>query len=850
LDDLENAIANEQQALNLTPDDHPVKAGRLSNLGSSFRTRFDQLGQLEDLENAIANHQQALNLTPDDHPDKAMRLSNLGNSFTARFEHLGQLEDLDNAIANEQQALNLTPDGHPDKAITLSNLGISFCTRFEHLGQLDDLENAIANQQQALNLTPDGHPDRAGTLSELGTIFWTRFEHLGQLEDLENAIANQQQALNLTPDGHTEKARRLSNLGSSFRTRFEHLSQLEDLENAIANHQEALNLTPDGHPSKARRLSNLGSSFWIRFKHLGQLDQHKDIENAITVFHEAANNVSSGPSIRYNSALYWALLCSTYKNPSSTLEAYRTLLDIIPQLVWLGHKVATRYQELVKIGRVVNKAVSVALSVGDIALALEWLEEGRSIVWGQILQLRSPIEQLHLHHPELAGNLYSVAHALQNVESSSQMQHFPTGTKKTPQLTAEEEARRHRALAKQYEKLIGEIRQLSGFEYFLQPKKISELVSASRNGPIININIVDTQCDALILHSQDSANPIIHVPLPSFSQARADQLSSQLKLIINTYHVRYDRKMTVAGNDLDDATADLQSILTNLWMWVVSPVLQEIQKELKHISIHHITWCPTGSLAFLPLHAAGLYTQGDYSEPTALFDLVVSSYTPTIAALLQPPAEQIVRTSVGKRLLIVSQPNTPGQKSLPGTKEEVKSIVKCTLPTAVYHLNDKQATVSAVLELMEQHTWVHLACHGIQNSINPLESAFALHDGMLNLKSLMQKSIKGAELAFLSACQTATGDEKLPDEAVHLAAGMLTAGFPSVIGTMWSIWDADAPVVAETFYSILMQEEKSLEGNDGRSKVAYALHEAVKKLREKVGNENFIRWVPFVHFGL
>ncbi|KAJ7229110.1 hypothetical protein GGX14DRAFT_346526 [Mycena pura] len=32
------------------------------------------------------------------------------------------------------------------------------------------------------------------------------------------------------------------------------------------------------------------------------------------------------------------------------------------------------------------------------------------------------------------------------------------------------------------------------------------------------------------------------------------------------------------------------------------------------------------------------------------------------------------------------------------------------------------------------------------------------------------------ELAFLSACQTAMGDQSLPDEALHLAASLLFAG--------------------------------------------------------------------------
>src|ERR1700733_6751721 len=42
--------------------------------------------------------------------------------------------------------------------------------------------------------------------------------------------------------------------------------------------------------------------------------------------------------------------------------------------------------------------------------------------------------------------------------------------------------------------------------------------------------------------------------------------------------------------------------------------------------------------------------------------------------------------------------------------------------------------------------------------------------------------------------QTAKGDSKLPEEAIHLAAGMLMVRYGSVVGTMWSIRDDDAPI--------------------------------------------------------
>ena len=114
----------------------------------------------------------------------------------------------------------------------------------------------------------------------------------------------------------------------------------------------------------------------------------------------------------------------------------------------------------------------------------------------------------------------------------------------------------------------------------------------------------------------------------------------------------------------------------------------------------------------------------------------------------------------------------------------------------------------------------------------------------------MEESTDRAELAFLSACQTATGDASLSEEAVHLSAGMLAVGFRAVVGTLWSIGDAEAPVVADAFYASLLEQRRRGIDALSRTGAAYALHDAIKVLRERVGEENFLKWAPFVHFGV
>src|ERR1700761_8282575 len=176
---------------------------------------------------------------------------------------------------------------------------------------------------------------------------------------------------------------------------------------------------------------------------------------------------------------------------------------------------------------------------------------------------------------------------------------------------------------------------------------------------------------------------------------------------------------------------------------------------MTHDKLPHITWCATGPLAFLPLHAAGLYRPTSCHLRKAIFDFVTSSYTSSLSALL-PHCGIDQGRSGPLTILAISQPATPGQSHIPATHDEIRKIKGCV--EHVTWLDHDQATVDAVLNAMDQHNIVHLACHGIQDRLDATNSALMLFDGRLTLGRLMGKSLKNAELAVLSACQTATGD--------------------------------------------------------------------------------------------
>lgn len=182
--------------------------------------------------------------------------------------------------------------------------------------------------------------------------------------------------------------------------------------------------------------------------------------------------------------------------------------------------------------------------------------------------------------------------------------------------------------------------------------------------------------------------------------------------------------------------------------------------------------------------------------------------------------------------------------SLPGTIVELDQIQNQAKNIDFTRLDGKHATPTAVLAGMEQHSWVHLACHASQNASDPTKSAFHLHNGRLDLGTLTKNALKNAQFAFLSACETAMGDERLSEEAVHLAAGMMVAGCPAVIASMWPIEDKDAPMVAKEVYAYMLKG-----GVPDSLKSAEALHFALGSLRDQVGEAEFTRWVPYIHFG-
>jgi hypothetical protein len=610
LGDMNKSVLMKEHAVQLTPDGHPNKPGWLDSLGSSLLSRFQRLGDLGDMNNSVLMHQQSVQLTPDGHPDKPLRLNNLGHSLLSRFGRLGDLGDMNNSVLMHEHAVQLIPDGHSGKPGWLNNLGGSLLSRFERLGDLGDMNKSILMKECAVQLTPDGHPDKPAMLNNLGSSLLSRFERLGDLGDMNKSVLMHEHAVQLTPDGHPDKPLRLNNLGNSISCRFVRLGDLGDMNKSVLMLEHAVQLTPDGHPDKPLRLNNLGNSLLSRFKRLGDLDDinksvlmfehaiqltpdghsdmplrlnnlgnshlscfdrlgnHKDLEAAISDFSLSASSGFGSISVRFHSSSMWAS-CAQLSHSHSVLDAYTAAFQLLPQLAWLGLSISDRHHHLLKVGVVVRNAVAAAIAAEKYETATEWLEQGRSIVWGQLLQLRNPVDHLQDKHLDLATKLQHLSKAL---EGTSDLNNFKLSSTTSQPLFHGSEKHYHE-LAHERDELLKKIQTLPGFETFLLPKTFSQLIPAACGGPVIMVNISMARCDALIL--LPDLNDILHIPLPNFTYLDAEDLKKSLYNMLKQRGVlrESDRHGKKADVNLANQEMEFANILSQLWNKVVRPIL-------------------------------------------------------------------------------------------------------------------------------------------------------------------------------------------------------------------------------------------------------------------------------------
>lgn len=357
------------------------------------------------------------------------------------------------------------------------------------------------------------------------------------------------------------------------------------------------------------------------------------------------------------------------------------------------------------------------------------------------------------------------------------------------------------------------------FNSFRPPPGFYPLKEAAIDEPVVIININVHHSDAIILlRSRDP----VRVPLRAVGPALAIDLTHDLAM-----------------------HTDIPNLITSLriiWSKIVAPVVKEL-RNLQVIQWSRIWWYPVGAATMLPLHAAGPYEE--YEEN--LSDLFVSSYTPTLGALIharQPePAEEEPKKPDGRSLIVV-------QSWLAEVWGEGGPIGRY-IPDA-FILPTGDPGINSILQEVQRSQRLHLVCSCHRDKLQPFYPQFEFrlgHTYTIPLLDLVPKDANKLELAVLLLdCSPKDSELFLSLHSLHPAAEVMFAGVKSVVGSLSSRWSDHEMPLMERFYKCIGSKDFK---NEAAALGAAFCHEELRgNMTDYTTTVLFRQFINTFHYGI
>jgi len=391
---LDEAIEVGRAALAVTSEANAGLAGRTSQLAIALLSRFERVGGAADLDEAVVLLRQAVAACDDD-LDRRRVLSNLNIALHTRFERTGERADLDESIDAATAALR-GADGD-DMATIASNLSAALLTRSERTRDLADVVRAVELSRVALANTPQNHASQPGREANLGNALRRRFEAGARREDIDEAIAVFRNAVATAAND----PKVLFDLAAALRTRYEALGAPSDLTESIRQCRAALRAAGPDHPARATILSALALAL-----------QHTDRHAAVAALREAAGMRQARTRTRLGAALIWASTTAKGRDWASAADGYAAAVGLLPVIA--SRAVNRRGRESLlrpSAGAALDACASAVLN-GEPARAAVLLEQGRAVIWTQMLDIHTDLSALSAVAPALGERLAQVGAAL------------------------------------------------------------------------------------------------------------------------------------------------------------------------------------------------------------------------------------------------------------------------------------------------------------------------------------------------------------------------------------------------------------------------------------------------------
>ena len=235
---------------------------------------------------------------------------------------------------------------------------------------------------------------------------------------------------------------------------------------------------------------------------------------------------------------------------------------------------------------------------------------------------------------------------------------------------------------------------------------------------------------------------------------------------------------------------------------LIGPIVQKLN-QLGVTPGSPLLLLPQGGLGLLPLHAALL---DEYPVTFAPSGYALHAARQRLGANGDLTPSQPSPGRGRNTLLAVVNPTG----DLPFTPAEGDAIAALFDPAFVTRLDGGAATLNAINHHLQPATChlLHFSGHGFYNWREAMQSGLVLADGPLTLSRLISQADLGAvRLVTLSACETGITDIRQSlDEFLGLPAGLMQAGAPAVVSTLWAVNDLSTMLLMERFYQHYLQD--------------------------------------------
>lgn len=812
--DLHRAVELTGRAVDAVPVGHPERAMWLAHLVAALTARYTRLNTAADLVEAARVGREAVAIVPPGTPphDRAVLLTNLGTVLRRTYERTGAFADLDEAVEVLRAALEAAAPGSEGAGEAAAGLCLALSDRHERTESAHELDEAIDAGRLAVAAYPQGHARRAGALTNLAVVILDRCSRHKRRGDADEAVRCFQEAVRATPDGHPARARSLLGLSTAHLARYELTHSAADLDEAIDVAESALRATPEDDVRRVSFLVGLAQAHTFAALHGGA---RHDLEKARAVFREAAGVEGVPTKVRFSAAAHWALRSAMLEDWHQAVDGYRLAIAQLPLMAWHGLEFEDRISGLAVSDSIACDAAAAALSTGRPETALQLLEQGRGLLLAQAVDSRFDNTELAEQEPRLAHRITEIRDVLHSADSA-----FVDPTAPAREQWAE--AHERRELAAELDELTRRAYHLLGLDDFLRPPSFEELREAAGDGAVVVVNTSFLRCDALIV----TRDTLRTVPLPGLRLGGPGGVQERAETLLTA--------LSSAGRSPSEAGRALEDTLEWLREEVVAPVLTGLR--LAGRSSGRLWWCPTGLLALLPLHAVG-----------ELPERYVCSYATTLRSLARARRRQHDGDRAPGGVLVVDQSDVPGLLPLPSARKEALRLVTQVGERKL--LAGPTVDRRAVRRALPNHSCLHFAGHARHDPARPARSGLFCHGdrqpALLTVEDIARLRLDTAELAFLSACETARGTARLPDEALHLAGALQLAGFTHVVAAQWVAEDTTARELTARFYTELRHPDVPDRLDPARS--AFALQTAVRRIRQR--NADPLLWAAYVHTG-